>query len=163
MRSQDVAGRVAPPRPLAEEKIFMNFTLRSIGHIRTPYQTLRECPRNIDPEGPICELVIDEHFLDGLAGLITGENILVLYWFENVDREVLLQQRRESGCKRGVFALRSPHRPNPIGAATVKIESIVNQCIRVRGMDCLDGTPLLDIKPAIFPNPVKGSQAQLDL
>lgn len=163
MRSQDVAGRVASPRPLAEEKISVNFTLRSIGHIRTPYQTLRECPRNIDPEGPMCELVIDEHFLDGLAGLITGENILVLYWFDKVDREVLLQRRRESGCKRGIFALRSPHRPNPIGAATVKIESIVNRCIRVRGMDCLDGTPLLDIKPAIFPNPVKGSQAQLDL
>jgi tRNA-Thr(GGU) m(6)t(6)A37 methyltransferase TsaA len=102
-------------------------------------------------------LVIDEYFLDGLVGLITGENLLVLYWFDNVDREMLLQQRRESGCKRGIFALRSPHRPNPIGAATVKIESIVNRCIRVRGMDCLDGTPLLDIKPAIFPIPVKGS------
>ena len=140
----------------------MNFALRSIGHIKTPYRKLRECPRNINPEGPLCELVVDEYFSDGLAGLAAGMNILVLYWFDNVNREVLLQQQRESGCERGVFALRSPHRPNPIGAATVKIESIVNQRIRVRGMDCLNGTPLLDIKPAIFPNPAKGSQAQLD-
>jgi tRNA (Thr-GGU) A37 N-methylase len=71
----------------------------------------------------MCELVVDEHFSDGLAGLTTGVNILVLCWFDNVEREVLLQQQRESGPKRGVFALRSPHRPNPIGAATVKIES----------------------------------------
>jgi tRNA-Thr(GGU) m(6)t(6)A37 methyltransferase TsaA len=162
VRRQDVASRITSPRPLVEEEIFVNFTLHSIGHIRTPYQTLQEYPRNIDPEGPMCELVIDEHCSDGLAGLTTGDNILVLYWFVNVDREVLLQQRRESDCKRGVFALRSPHRPNPIGAATVKIESLVNQCIRVRGMDCLDGTPLLDLKPAITRNPVSFSQAQLD-
>jgi len=110
----------------------------------------------------MCELVIDEHFSDGLTGLATGENIVVLYWFDNVDREDLLQQQRESGCKRGVFALRSPHRPNPIGAATVKIESITNGCIQVKGMDCLDGTPLLDIKPAIFPKPVNGSCEKLD-
>ena len=94
--------------------------------------------------------------------MTTGVNILVLYWFDNVDREVLLRQQRESGCKRGDFALRSPHRPNPFAAATLRIESIVNQCIRMRGVDCLDGTPLLDMKSAIFPNSVKGSQAQLD-
>jgi tRNA-Thr(GGU) m(6)t(6)A37 methyltransferase TsaA len=130
------------------QEILVDFTLHSIGQIRTPYRTLGECPRNIDPEGPICELAIDEPFSDGLAGLTTGDTILVLYWFDNVDREALLQRRRESDRKRGVFALRSPHRPNPIGAAVVKIESITNGCIQARGMDCLDGTPLLDIKPA---------------
>lgn len=100
----------------------------------------------------MCELIVDEAFSDGLEGLTSGDNILVLYWLDNVDREVLLQQRRDSGLKCGVFALRSPHRPNPIGAATVKIVAIANGCIQVMGMDCLDGTPLLDIKPAIFPS-----------
>ena len=139
----------------------MEFTLHSIGHIRTPYRTLRECPRNIDPEGPICELNIDERFSDGLAGLTTGETILVLYWFENVDRQALSQKRRGSDRERGVFALRSPHRPNPIGAAVVRIENITNREIRVKGMDCLDGTPLLDIKPAIFAKRGNGNLEQL--
>jgi tRNA-Thr(GGU) m(6)t(6)A37 methyltransferase TsaA len=75
---------------------------------------------------------------------------LVLYWLDEADRDALLQQPKDGGEERGVFALRSPHRPNPIGAATVKIERIADGCIQVRGLDCLDETPLLDIKPAIF-------------
>ena len=135
----------------------MDFTLHSIGQIRTPYRTIRECPRNVDPEGPICELRIDETFSDGMAELTTGQNILVLYWFDDADREVLLLERRGSGRTCGVSALRSPHRPNPIGAAVVKIESITDREIQVRGMDCIDGTPLLDIKPAIFTAPGAGN------
>lgn len=126
----------------------MKGSLRSIGRIKTPYLSLEECPSNIDPDGPLCELQIDEEYVQGLVGLVAGQNILLLYWFEHVDRALLLQTRRKSGRKCGVFALRSPHRPNPIGAAVVRIESITRDCIRVRGMDCLDGTPLLDIKPA---------------
>jgi tRNA-Thr(GGU) m(6)t(6)A37 methyltransferase TsaA len=127
----------------------MKATLRCIGAIGTPYHTLRECPRNIDPEGPLCELRIDERYTDGLDGLSAGQEIMVLYWFENVDRELLVQQRRHSGPPLGVFALRSPARPNPIGAAVVRIENIAGGRIEVRGLDCLDGTPLLDIKPAM--------------
>lgn len=126
----------------------MKGSLRSIGRIKTPYLSLEECPSNIDPDGPLCELQIDEEYVQGLVGLVAGQSILLLYWFEHVDRALLLQTRRKSGRKCGVFALRSPHRPNPIGAAVVRIESITRDCIRVRGMDCLDGTPLLDIKPA---------------
>jgi tRNA-Thr(GGU) m(6)t(6)A37 methyltransferase TsaA len=135
---------------VAAETLFMTAALRAIGQIKTPYRTLGECPANIDPQGPLCELRIDEDFAAGLAGLVAGQNILVLYWFENVDRELLLQQRHKTGQTCGVFALRSPNRPNPIGAAVVRIESIGRDCLQVRGLDCLDGTPLLDIKPAIF-------------
>lgn len=127
----------------------MKAELRPIGVIRTPYRTLADCPKNIDPEGPICELVIDEDLAEGMLGLTAGMKILVLYWFERADCENLLQRRRTSGETRGVFALRSPHRPNPIGAGVVTIEGIADTCILVRGMDCLDGTPLLDIKPAM--------------
>jgi len=126
----------------------MKPTLRFIGWIETPYRTLSECPGNIDPHGPVCVLHLEQDMQAGLAGLSAGESILVLYWFEHVERSALLQKRRSTGKERGVFALRSPHRPNPIGAALVRIEGITNGCIRVRGMDCLDGTPLLDIKPA---------------
>lgn len=120
-----------------------------IGHIRTPYATLGECPRNVDPAGPPCELVVDEAYAEGLTGLAAGDRILVLYWFDGVDRQALLQQRPGSGETRGVFALRSPSRPNPIGAAVLKIDNIGDRSIRVRGLDCLDGTPLLDIKPVL--------------
>lgn len=122
--------------------------LKTIGKIRTPYRSISECPSHVDPQGPPCKLILDEAFRDGLKGLSPGQDILVLYWFENVDRDLMVQTPRRGGSKRGVFALRSPHRPNPIAASVVTVESIENDQIAVRGMDCLDGTPLLDIKPA---------------
>jgi tRNA-Thr(GGU) m(6)t(6)A37 methyltransferase TsaA len=127
----------------------MKPALQFIGQIETPYHSLSECPMNIDPDGPLCAIQLDQAMGTGLVGLSPGERILVLYWFENVERDVLLQKRRDSGRELGVFALRSPHRPNPIGAAVVKIERIEDRRIVVRGLDCLNGTPLLDIKPAM--------------
>lgn len=137
----------------------MTATLQHIGLIRTPYRTLAECPRNVDPDGPVCELTIHPDFAEGLAGLNAGDDVLVLYWLDEADRDALLQQPKDGGEERGVFALRSPHRPNPIGAATVRIVRIADGRIQVRGLDCLDGTPLLDIKPAIFAAMESGCKA----
>lgn len=128
----------------------MNATFEFIGQIKTPYKSLEDCPGNIEPDGPLCELVINKHMKDGVSGLIPGQKILILYWFDDVDRSRYQQLSRKKGKRLGVFALRTPHRPNPIGAAVVRIESIENNCIFVKGLDCLDGTPLLDIKPAIM-------------
>ena len=149
VRCKNVASRLAASRAVAGEKILVTFELRPIGRVSTPYKSLGDCPRNTDPNGPACELHIDDDFVPGLAGLTEGQHILVLYWFEHVDRFSLRQKRRGSGQKTGVFSLRSPHRPNPVGAAVVRIESLNNGCVQIRGMDCLDGTPLLDIKPAL--------------
>ena len=126
----------------------MEAVVKFIGHIETPYKYIDECPRNIEPNGPLCSLVVKEELLDGLLGLSAGQEILILYWFENVDRKKLQQNSRQTGEFSGVFALRTPNRPNPIGAAVVKIEKIENKIIYVKGLDCLSGTPLLDIKPA---------------
>lgn len=134
----------------------MTATLRYIGQIRTPYRTLAECPRNVDPNGPACELEIHPDVAEGLAGLNAGDSVLVLYWLQHADRDLLVQRPPEGGHERGVFALRSPARPNPIGAATVTIDRIADGRIRVHGLDCLDGTPLLDIKPAIGATPDGG-------
>lgn len=128
----------------------MTEMIRCIGRIRTPWRALEQCPRNVDPEGPICTLEVDSDLVEGLTGLSAGDEILILYWLDKGDRETLLLQRRDSGSLRGVFALRAPHRPNPIGAAVVRIEDIDGHRVRVRGLDCLDGTPLLDIKPALL-------------
>ena len=125
-------------------------TLNFIGHIRTPYQAIEECPRNVDPNGPPCQLVLDKGYENGVSGLLPGQQILILYWFAHTDRNLMLQTPGRGGGPKGTFALRSPHRPNPIGAAELVIESIEGGVITVRGLDCLDGTPLLDIKPVIL-------------
>ncbi len=124
-------------------------TIESIGHIKTPYTTLAECPRNIDPQGPECQLVVNETLQDGLLGLQKGQRILILYWFDRADRHILQQNSRRTGERTGIFALRTPNRCNPIGAAALPIEAIEGCIITVRGLDCLDGTMLLDIKPAM--------------
>jgi tRNA-Thr(GGU) m(6)t(6)A37 methyltransferase TsaA len=128
----------------------MEAVIRSIGVVRTPYRTLSECPRNVDPDGPVCTLQIDAEFAPALRGLEVGQQVWVLYWLQEADRGALVRRRRQSGEELGVFALRSPHRPNPIGAAALKIEALGETRLEVRGLDCLDGTPLLDIRPAMF-------------
>ncbi|MCG7899859.1 MAG: SAM-dependent methyltransferase [Candidatus Thiodiazotropha lotti] len=128
----------------------MSATLKFIGHINTPYRTLEDCPNNVDLNGPLCQLVIHDAYIDGLFGLKKGQKILILYWFENTDRSAIQQQSNQGGELIGSFALRSPHRPNPIGAALLPIKGIEDGVVFVKGLDCLNGTHLLDIKPAIL-------------
>ncbi|AMV72438.1 tRNA (N6-threonylcarbamoyladenosine(37)-N6)-methyltransferase TrmO [Desulfuromonas carbonis] len=122
--------------------------LRSVGHIETPWRRLEDCPRNIEPDGPVCRLVLAPEYAPALCGLQPGQTILVLYWLDRADRLRLHQASRITGEEGGVFALRTPNRPNPIGAGVVRIERCSGNSIEVRGLDCLDGTALLDIKPA---------------
>lgn len=128
----------------------MDAKLKPIGRIKTPYQTVEECPNNIQRNGPVCKLNLFEEYQAGLSGLKAGQSILVLYWFEGVDRSAILQESFDGENKIGSFALRSPHRPNPIAAAVRPIEFVDNGSIVVKGLDCLNGTILLDIKPAIL-------------
>ncbi|GAM60966.1 virR protein [Vibrio ishigakensis] len=125
----------------------MTDSLTFIGKITTPYQDLNQCPNNIQFDGPSCTITVFEGFAQGLKGLSAGEHILILYWLTDSKRDHNLQQGKGG---KGTFALRSPHRPNPIGAAVLPITKIENGVITVKGLDCLDGTPLLDIKPAIY-------------
>ena len=124
--------------------------LHPIGHIETPYKKLEDCPRNIDPDGLSCTLVLNAPYDKALLGLSPGDQIMVLYWFDDVDRKRLTQRRGGDGPILGTFALRSPHRPNPIAVAVLAIYAIDENRVSVRGLDCLDHTPLLDIKPAIM-------------
>ncbi|MFO7944546.1 MAG: tRNA (N6-threonylcarbamoyladenosine(37)-N6)-methyltransferase TrmO [Anaerolineales bacterium] len=86
----------------------------------------------------------------GLKGLSPGEQVLVLFYFDRTESFDLHQHPRgdRDRKKRGVFALRSPRRPNPIGATVVDVVSITNNVLAVRGLDAFDGTPVLDIKPS---------------
>lgn len=127
----------------------MKPTLKFIGKINTPYKAIEDCPNNIDSDGPLCQVVVDDEYKDGLSGLTPGQKILILYWFDGVNRGINQQKSRDCGKVMGTFALRSPHRPNPIGAAVLSIKKINDGEVVIKGLDCLDGTPLLDIKPAI--------------
>jgi tRNA (adenine37-N6)-methyltransferase len=120
-----------------------------IGHIETPYETPADCPYTVNPGGPECRVVVHPDYAAGLTGLEVGVRILLLYWLDRANRARPLVAERRSGKVAGVFAARTPHRPNPIGAAVVAIEAIDGPALKVRGLDCVNGTPLLDIKPAM--------------
>jgi len=120
-----------------------------IGSIRTPYKKLEDCPRNIQEGGAEAVLEVDSQYVEGLLGLDRNEYIEVLYWLDKARRNLLVQKSRKDGRTAGTFALRSPNRPNPIGTAVVKLVRVSGNKVHVVGLDCVDGTPLLDIKPAM--------------
>jgi len=115
-----------------------------IGRIRSPWPSRAECPRRGDAEaGPICTLELDPRWSDALTGL--GEWAQVLYWMDEARRDLVMQVSR-GGTATGTFTLRSPVRPNPIAVSLVRVVAVEGTRIKVRGLDCRDGTPLLDIK-----------------
>ncbi|KRE15889.1 tRNA-Thr(GGU) m(6)t(6)A37 methyltransferase TsaA [Bosea sp. Root381] len=118
-----------------------------IGRLRTPFASRDECPRRGDAEnGPVCRVEIDEPWRGALAGIEDFEQLDLLYWM-NLARRDLLTQTPRGGQPTGTFALRSPVRPNPIALSRVRLLGIEDGALLVRGLDCVDGTPLLDIKP----------------
>ncbi len=119
-----------------------------IGRIRTPFRLIKECPRQGSAtEGPICRIEIDEPWRLAMQGLEAHSELQVLYWMDKARRDLLVQMPRTGAGRAGTFALRSPMRPNPIAVSLVTVTAIEDGAILVRGLDCLDGTPLLDIKP----------------
>ncbi len=122
--------------------------LHPIGRLRTPFRTLAECPRNgrqIQPP-PDCAAEIDPAFHEGLADLDSFTHLLLLYWLGPQSAGLTITPAFD-GRPRGVFATRSPARPNPIGLSVVTLHGIQDGRLTLRNLDCLDGTPLLDIKP----------------
>ena len=118
-----------------------------IGRIRTPWTRRDDCPKNARESDAVCTIEVDERYAPALAGVESCTHLLVLYWMHQARRDLVLQVPRHYGQQRGTFALRSPVRPNPIAASVVKLVAIEGARLSVIGLDCLDGTPLLDIKP----------------
>ena len=123
--------------------------LHAIGHLRTPFRLLAECPRNgrqIQPP-PDCAAVVDAAYHPGLIDLEGFTHLILLYWLGPQDEPPLTITPPFDGRPRGVFATRAPARPNPIGLSVVRLLAIEGGTLKVRNLDCLDRTPLLDIKP----------------
>jgi tRNA-Thr(GGU) m(6)t(6)A37 methyltransferase TsaA len=121
-----------------------------IGRIHTPWTERSACPRQGRPDGPICRIEVFEPWASGGAmdGIEENARLEVLYWLHLSRRDLLRQSPKHDGTTRGTLALRSPLRPNPIGTSIVALAGREGSTLLVRGLDCLDGTPLLDLKPA---------------
>ena len=118
-----------------------------IGRIRTPWSNRDECPKNARESDAVCTIEIDPRYAAALAGVATCSHLLVLYWMHEARRDLVLQAPRHYAERRGTFALRSPVRPNPIAASVVRLVALEGRRLSVIGLDCIDGTPLLDLKP----------------
>jgi tRNA (adenine37-N6)-methyltransferase len=118
-----------------------------IGTIRTPWRVRSECPKRGSADGPICSIVVDRRWHKALTGITRQQHIQVLYWMHRARRDLLLQTPLSTGQPIGTFALRSPVRPNPIASSIVELVGVEGTTLHVRGLDCLDGTPLIDLKP----------------
>jgi tRNA-Thr(GGU) m(6)t(6)A37 methyltransferase TsaA len=121
--------------------------LTFIGRIRTPWTSRGACPKNGGDSDAVCTIELDPPYAPGLKDVATCTHLIVLYWMDRAPRDLIVQTPRHYGKAHGVFALRTPARPNPIALAVVDLLAVEGASLRVRGLDCVDGTPLIDIKP----------------
>lgn len=135
-------GEVAHPLPDSPDA-----GLYFIGRLRTPWTQRKDCPKNGRESEAVCTVELDPAFAPALDGLEGTTHLWLLYFMDRAPRDLLVQVPRHYGKGRGTFALRSPARPNPIAMSAVRLLGIEGNRLRVVGLDCLDGTPLLDIKP----------------
>jgi tRNA-Thr(GGU) m(6)t(6)A37 methyltransferase TsaA len=127
------------------------FELRAIGRVESGLKDLGSAPRQSDEGAPEAWLVFESEMLEGLRSLRPGDEVVVLTWLDRARRDVLSVHPRGdlSRPEEGVFSTRSPHRPNPIGLHTVMIAAVEGRRIRVRSLEAVDGTPILDVKPIL--------------
>ncbi len=122
-------------------------SLYYIGRIRTPWKRREDCPKNPRETEAVCTIVLDPRWAAGLQGLEGVSHVVVLYWMDRARRDLVSQAPHHYSERRGTFALRSPVRPNPIAVSVARLVRIDGNELSVVGLDCLDDTPLLDIKP----------------
>ena len=141
--------QVKPNRAKPKDKS-ESFKFRQIGIIRTPYTDNAPYQPVQEDEGDFC-IVVDSQYVNGLRELVKFRYIYVIYYIHRIKRELsmIVSPPWTGGVKIGVFASRSPVRPNSIGLSIVRIRNIVNNKIFTSGLDVFDETPLLDIKPYV--------------
>ncbi len=138
IRTNEVA--VEPPATVDAGLVF-------IGRIATPWTSRLDCPRQGRPDGPVCQIEIFAPWVPALDGVSAFERLEILYWLHESRRDLVRQSPANDGTTRGTFSIRSPVRPNPIGTSIVSLVRVEGPILHVQGLDCLDGTPLIDLKP----------------
>jgi tRNA-Thr(GGU) m(6)t(6)A37 methyltransferase TsaA len=125
--------------------------LVAIGTVESPLADRASAPKQGDEGAPEAWLVFDARVAEGLDGIAAGDELLVLTWLDRASRDVLRVHPRGNPANReqGVFTTRSPDRPNPIGLHRVHVVSIDGTRVRVRDLEALHGTPIVDVKPVL--------------
>ena len=125
--------------------------LVAIGHVQSPLTDRASAPKQGDEGAPEAWVVFEPNMGEALSGLAAGDDVLLLTWLDRADRAVLSVHPRDDLTRplRGVFATRSPDRPNPIGLHRVRVVEVDGLRLRVRDLEALDGTPVVDVKPPL--------------
>jgi len=129
------------------------YGLQTIGRVESPLTELDDAPRQPDEGAPEAWIVLDDRYAAALDGVSPGSDVVLLTWLDRADRDVLVVHPRGDTSRplAGVFATRSPDRPNPIGLHDVQVLDIAGTRVHVRNLEAVDGTPVLDIKPVLSP------------
>jgi tRNA-Thr(GGU) m(6)t(6)A37 methyltransferase TsaA len=131
-------------------------TMRPIGYVSSPYKTTSEVPRGLGAKHDVVgELKILSEFEAGLTDIEGFSHLYVIWAFDRSEGFNLLGKPPTDNREHGVFATRSPYRPNPIGLTVVELMGREGTVLKVRGVDMLDGTPILDIKPYLSSIPME--------
>jgi tRNA-Thr(GGU) m(6)t(6)A37 methyltransferase TsaA len=128
-----------------------DLSIRPIGYVRSPLRSRAEAPRQGSEGAPDAWLELNENVLAGIDGIAAGQEIILLTWFHQSRRDVLkLHPRGDPTIPlSGVFATRSPDRPNPIGLHRVRVVELIRNKMKVSPLEAIDGTPIVDIKPVL--------------
>jgi tRNA-Thr(GGU) m(6)t(6)A37 methyltransferase TsaA len=127
------------------------FVLHPIGRVESPLTDLADAPRQGDEGAPDAWLVFEPAYRDGLKDIRPGDQLLLLTWFDRAARDALVVHPRGDVTRppTGVFSTRSPARPNPLGLHPVTVLAVDELRVQVSGLEALDGTPLIDVKPVL--------------
>jgi tRNA-Thr(GGU) m(6)t(6)A37 methyltransferase TsaA len=125
--------------------------LVTIGMVESSLTDRESAPKQGDEGAPEAILVFAPHVAAGLDGIAAGDELLLLTWLDRARRDVLRVRPRDDPANpvRGVFSTRSPDRPNPIGLHRVTVVAVAGLRVRVRDLEALDGTPIVDVKPLL--------------
>jgi tRNA-Thr(GGU) m(6)t(6)A37 methyltransferase TsaA len=128
-----------------------DFTIRPIGRVESPLTSTVDAPRQGDEGAPPAYLILENEVLAGLGGIAVEDEIIVLTWLHQADRSTLTVHPRGDLTRpeQGVFTTRSAGRPNPIGLHRVRVLGIDGQRLHVSGLEAIDGTPIVDLKPVL--------------
>ena len=128
-----------------------DFTVRPIGRVNSPLSSTADAPRQGDEGAPDAYLILVADVQTALDGIAVGDEIVVLSWLHEADRSVLKVHPRGdlNRVEQGVFSTRSASRPNPIGLHRVRVLGIDGIRVHVSGLEAIDGTPILDLKPVL--------------
>ena len=129
----------------------VRFELIPVGWVQSPLTDRASAPRQGHEGAPEAWLVFEPWVLQGIEGIQAGDEVIVLTWLDRAHRDVLRVHPRDdvANPEQGVFNTRSPDRPNPIGLHRVKVVSIEGHRFRVRNLEALHATPIVDVKPVL--------------